>query len=81
LAQSGTGWEYAPAELIEIQGITEDGKAVDPQGKEYTAWEADGWVVFACPPGAFLSAILECQAKQSGIWKEAAGQQIRAGPP
>jgi len=75
LAESGKGWEFAPAELFEIQAISEEGKALDPQGKEFTGWEADGWVVFACPPRPFLAAIRECQAKQSGIWQKAAGQQ------
>jgi hypothetical protein len=75
LAQSGKGWEFAPAELFEIQGISEEGKVVDPQGNEFIAWEADGWVVFACPPRPFLAAIHECQAKQSGVWQKAAGQQ------
>jgi hypothetical protein len=83
LAESGKGWEFAPAELFEIQGISGDGKAVDPQGQEFTAWEADGWAVFACLPRQFLAAILECQAKQSGVWTEAAGQQTTpsAGSP
>jgi hypothetical protein len=78
LAESGKGWEFAPAELFEIQGISEEGKALDPQGKEFTAWEADGWAVFACSPKHFLAAIHECQANQSGVWQKAAEQQTTA---
>lgn len=76
LVQLGKGWEFAPADLYEIQGISEQGSALDIQGKEYAAWEAAGWVVFAQRPGEFLTAILECLEKQSGIWKEAASQSM-----
>jgi hypothetical protein len=81
LVQAGPGRDFAPDEPFHIQGISEEGMALDLQGKEYPAWEADGWAVFASRPRQFLAAIVECQEKQSGLWKEAAGQQVRVSLP
>lgn len=81
LVRGETGWESPPAESYQIQGISEEAMALDLQGREYPAWEADGWAVFASRPREFLAAIVACREKQSGVWKDAVGQQARVSVP
>jgi hypothetical protein len=81
LVQAGLGWEFAPDEPFQIQAISEEGMAEDLQGKKYTAWEADGWAMFAPQPREFLAALRACREKQSGVWKEAAGLPARVFLP
>jgi hypothetical protein len=74
LAQSGSGWQFAPAEPFFIQAICEEGAGLDLRDQEYSAWEADGWAIFTRRPWEFLAGIVECRDRQSGVRKEDPGQ-------
>jgi hypothetical protein len=63
LANSGKGWEFAPAERFDVVALSADEKAVDPRGKPYLRWEVDGTGLFAAAPAAFLAALPGCQER------------------
>jgi hypothetical protein len=61
LVTANPGWAFAPPVDFRVLTLSAEEKAVDKRGKTYTAWDVDGWAVFAVDPAAFWAALPACQ--------------------
>jgi hypothetical protein len=75
LVNSDNSWRFAPAQPFEIKEISADEKATTPKGKSYAVWEVDGQTVFAQNAQAFLTALPDCQKRQSEAFEIRKGDQ------
>lgn len=63
LLETGAGWQFAPTVPFAIQRLSAEGKAQDAAGKPYTAWEVDGYAIFAHEPATFWAALPACHER------------------
>jgi hypothetical protein len=63
LVESGPGWEFAPPIPFVVQRLSAEGKANDAKGASYTAWEVDGYCIYAEDPAAFWAALPSCHQR------------------
>jgi hypothetical protein len=46
-----------------VQRLSAEGKANNAKGASYTAWEVDGYCIFAEDPAAFWAALPPCHQR------------------
>ncbi len=63
LLESGPDWEFAPPVSFVTFRLSAEGKAFDEKGVAYTAWEVDGYCVFAESPAPFWDALPACHER------------------
>ena len=63
LANTGKKWDFAPETPFEIGNLNAEEKAKTSTGQEYTAWDVDGFAIFAHDAETFVQAIPACQER------------------
>jgi len=63
LLESGPAWEFAPPVPFVAQPLSAEGKALDAKGAAYTAWEVDGYCIFAENPATFWASLPACHQR------------------
>jgi hypothetical protein len=69
LLETGPGWEFAPPVRFVVQRLSAEGQAQDVKGAGYTAWEANGYSVFAENPAAFWAELPSCHQRHLASMK------------